>query len=333
MPFGPYFADLPADSGGYKYVDQTRWNQLLANFEAWQDNVSANGYNLSNLGDVTFQTGKVIKTDAVKSTGTTQPLKLSRNKSTSGILFVTEPASSPTDKLQLEAVSSAGSSTASELGLTGYAGGVLPLIRMAADNFTLTNGGGVTPKVGVGTASPATQYHMVSPDAATEHRVETTAAATAFVFYSLKTATQQWEMSTARGGANDRSLYFYNRTDGRIQLQLTQDGIFKAFAGTQSKLAVFELTIADGASVNLTSYCGGGSYGILDVATGTLATCGSVFLKGGFNTVQELTDASSTLSITDTAGQLCFLSAGSGQFNVKNRLGGPAIITFRFVGQ
>jgi hypothetical protein len=187
--------------------------------------------------------------------------------------------------------------------------------------------------LGIGTVSPATQSHLQASASVVESRLENTAAATCTIMQSLKTATQQWEMSLARGGSQDRSFVVFDRSNSKMRVELTQDGIIKTFAGTNTKDTTFELVMADGTSVNLTSYCGGGSYGILQVATGLSATCGSVFLKGGFNTVQELQDASNSISITDTAGQLCFLSAGSGQFNVKNRLGTTATISFRFVGQ
>lgn len=54
MAFGPLFADLPVDSASYAYVDETKWNQLLGNFSAWQDNVSANGKNLSAVATLTM---------------------------------------------------------------------------------------------------------------------------------------------------------------------------------------------------------------------------------------------------------------------------------------
>lgn len=48
MPWGPYFASLPVDGAGKRYVDQTSWDAMMDNFPNWKAAVNGGGFTLSN---------------------------------------------------------------------------------------------------------------------------------------------------------------------------------------------------------------------------------------------------------------------------------------------
>lgn len=48
MAFGPYFAALPVDAGGKRYVSEAAWDAVIDNFVNWKGNVNGGGYTLSN---------------------------------------------------------------------------------------------------------------------------------------------------------------------------------------------------------------------------------------------------------------------------------------------
>jgi hypothetical protein len=49
MPWGPYFASLPVDGGGKRFVDGTSWDAVIDNFVTWKGNVNGGGSVLSNV--------------------------------------------------------------------------------------------------------------------------------------------------------------------------------------------------------------------------------------------------------------------------------------------
>lgn len=54
MPYGPYYNQLPVDSNGNRFVDQTSWNSLVDSWVNWKGNQNAAGYGLSNLATLSI---------------------------------------------------------------------------------------------------------------------------------------------------------------------------------------------------------------------------------------------------------------------------------------
>lgn len=119
---------------------------------------------------------------------------------------------------------------------------------------------------------------------------------------------------------------------GGTTVVLSAAALIGALAGA-AKFAIGEVTLANDASLPLSPYCLGGSYGSLRMVSTTGPVFGEVWIQGASNNVVEISDQGAKISNTDSAGQLCILSAGSGAYNIKNRLGSTAAITLIFAGR
>lgn len=108
-------------------------------------------------------------------------------------------------------------------------------------------------------------------------------------------------------------------------------GIVARVANT-SKESIGQVTIADGSTVALSTLCAGGAYGSLKIIAVAGNIFGEVLIQGGLNSVTQISDLSSNISTTDTAGQLCVLAAGSGAYSIKNRIGASVTLVVRFMG-
>lgn len=103
-------------------------------------------------------------------------------------------------------------------------------------------------------------------------------------------------------------------------------------AGTSGKECISQVTLADTTSTPLTPLCAGGVYGSLKIIASAGNVFGEVFIQGGMNSVIQISDLNSNIATTDTAANLCVISAGSAAYTLKNRLGASVTVTLRFFG-
>jgi len=93
-----------------------------------------------------------------------------------------------------------------------------------------------------------------------------------------------------------------------------------------------QVTLADDASIALTGLLTGNN-GILEIVDrNSAAAAGSVYIRGGVNSVSIIDDALSNFSTADTDGKLCIIAAGGSAYTLKNRLGFNSIFILRFFG-
>lgn len=108
-------------------------------------------------------------------------------------------------------------------------------------------------------------------------------------------------------------------------------GIVARVTGS-ARETIGQVTIPDGSMAGLGNLCAGGTYGSVKIVAVAGTIFGEVMIQGGLNTVIQISDLSSNISTTDTAGQLCILSTGGGTYAIKNRIGASVTLIVRFMG-
>jgi hypothetical protein len=96
---------------------------------------------------------------------------------------------------------------------------------------------------------------------------------------------------------------------------------------SSSTLSAGDFILADDATKTVT---GVGIITLLDITNGNAAA--SFFIGGGGNTVGIFSDPVTKAAIADTDGKICCISAGGGNYTLKNRLGGTVTFAITMTG-
>jgi hypothetical protein len=105
-------------------------------------------------------------------------------------------------------------------------------------------------------------------------------------------------------------------------------------AGSFHRWSIFDLTIADDASVSLTTMTGGANAGTLWMVNNDgVDVSGAVLVRGGLDQAVEIYDLFTTIMTTDTDGSFCVFPAGSGAYTLRNRRGSSQTFGFMFMGR
>jgi len=95
-----------------------------------------------------------------------------------------------------------------------------------------------------------------------------------------------------------------------------------------------QISLADDASVQLEKLFDLGKSGIIRVTEINFdSVAGEVWIRGGNNGVNIISDPAVILSVTDVDGKLCFLPDGDGTYTMKNRLGAATSFAMSFMGK
>lgn len=132
------------------------------------------------------------------------------------------------------------------------------------------------------------------------------------------------------GSFSNHPLIF--RTNDVDRMMLGTDASLYVQFPVANKWKIHEITLTNDQQVSVASVMGGtnGTLWITSNTNGNVYGC--VAVRGGNNSVSEIYDAIGTIATTDTGGNLCIVSVGSGSYLIINRLGSTQSFALMFMG-